>query len=94
MTGRGLALWVGCLFSHGLLWSVRFALLDGPSLLLTMVAIVAVERGHPLWSSGLVGVNALGRETNVMPCSLSRFHERVANGGGSSSRSGSPRFPH
>ena len=27
-----LALWIACLFSHGLLWSVRFALLDGPSL--------------------------------------------------------------
>ena len=66
VTGRGLALWVGCLFSHGLLWSVRFALLDGPSLLLTMVAIVAVERGYPLWSSAIVGVNALGRETNVI----------------------------
>lgn len=65
-TGRGLALWMACLFSHGLLWSVRFALLDGPSLLLTMAAIVAIERSHPLWSSAIVGVNALGRETNVI----------------------------
>jgi len=66
VTGRGLALWIACLFSHGLLWSVRFALLDGPSLLLTMIAVVAVEAGHPLWSSGIVGLNALGRETNVI----------------------------
>src|SRR4029077_10699809 len=29
-TPRGLAAWTACLFSHGLLWSVRFALLDGP----------------------------------------------------------------
>jgi len=66
VTGRGLALWIAVLFSHGLLWSVRFALLDGPSLLLTMMAIIAVEAGHPLWSSGIVGLNALGRETNVI----------------------------
>jgi hypothetical protein len=66
VTARGLLLWVGCQFSYGLLFSVRFALLDGPSLLLTMVAIAAVERGQPLLSSALVGVNALGRETNVI----------------------------
>jgi hypothetical protein len=66
VTGRGLALWIACLFSHGLLWSVRFALLDGPSLLLTMIAVVAIEAGHPLWSSSIVGLNALGRETNII----------------------------
>ena len=63
---RGLALWVACLFSHGLLWSVRFALLDGPSLMLTMVAIAAVESKHPLWSAATVGINTLGRETNIL----------------------------
>ena len=63
---RGLALWVACLFSHGLLWSVRFALLDGPSLMLTMVAMAAVEANHPLWSAVAVGINTLGRETNVL----------------------------
>jgi hypothetical protein len=63
---RGLALWVACLFSHGLLWSVRFALLDGPSLMLTMVAMAAVEAKHPLWSAVTVGINTLGRETNLL----------------------------
>jgi hypothetical protein len=65
-TPRGLALWCACLFSHGLLWSVRFALLDGPSLLLTAVAVKLIEEGHPLASAAAVGVNALGRETNVL----------------------------
>jgi hypothetical protein len=65
-TPRGLALWGACLLSHGLLWSVRFALLDGPSLVLTVLAVRLVEDGHPLWSAATVGLNGLGRETNVL----------------------------
>lgn len=65
-TLRGLALWCACLFSHGLLWSVRFALLDGPSLVLTALAVTLVEQGHPLASAAVAGVNGLGRETNVL----------------------------
>jgi hypothetical protein len=63
---RGLALWTACLFSHGLLWSVRFALLDGPSLMLTMWAVAVAEREQALGSAAIVGVNALGRETNLL----------------------------
>lgn len=66
LSWRGLSLWVACLFSHGLLWSVRFALLDGPSLMLTMWAVAAAEREHALGSAAVVGVNALGRETNLL----------------------------
>jgi hypothetical protein len=65
-SGRGLALWAACLFSHGMMWSVRFALLDGPSLLLTAFAVSAVEQGRPLLSALVVGVSALGRETNLL----------------------------
>jgi hypothetical protein len=65
-TPAGLALWAACLFSHGLLWSVRFALLDGPSLLLTALAIRLAENGRPFASAALVGVNGLGRETNLL----------------------------
>jgi hypothetical protein len=65
-TGRGVLLWASCLFSHGMLWSVRYALLDGPSLLLTASAVALVERGRPLLSAALVGVAALARETNVL----------------------------
>ena len=63
---RGLLLWIACLFSHGLLWSVRFALLDGPSLMLTMWAVASAERDHAVGSAAIVGVNALGRETNLL----------------------------
>lgn len=65
-SGRAVALWAACLFSHGLLWSVRFALLDGPSLLLVAAAVAAVERGRPLVSATIAGVSAVGRETNLL----------------------------
>ena len=65
-TPAGLAAWAACLFSHGLLWSVRFALLDGPSLLLTALAIRLAENGRPFASAALIGVNGLGRETNLL----------------------------
>ncbi len=63
---RGLALWTACLFSHGLLWSVRFSLLDGPSLLLIAWSVALVERGRPALSAVVAGVSALGRETNLL----------------------------
>ena len=65
-SGRGLALWTACLFSHGVLWSVRFALLDAPSLVLTVVAVWMVEAGRPLLSAAIVGIAGLGRETNLL----------------------------
>jgi hypothetical protein len=72
-TARGLALWTACLFSHGLLWSVRFSLLDGPSLLLVACAIAAAERGWSLGSAALTGVAGLGRETNLLAAVAQRL---------------------
>jgi len=65
-TPRGVALWTACLFSHGLLHSVRSALLDGPSMLLIALAIAASERGRLFTSAAIVGVAGLGRETNLL----------------------------
>jgi hypothetical protein len=65
-TPRGLAAWTACLFSHGLLWSVRFALLDGPSLALTVWAVRLAEQGRAVASAAVAGVNGLGRETNLL----------------------------
>ncbi len=65
-TGRGVALWGACLFSHGVLWSVRFALLDLPSLVLTVAAVLAIERRRPLVSAAIVGIAGLARETNLL----------------------------
>lgn len=65
-TPRGLALWTACLFSHGLLTSVRSALLDGPSMLLIALAIAAAERQRLFASAAIVGIAGLGRETNLI----------------------------
>ena len=64
-TPRGLALWTACLFSHGLLHSVRSALLDGPSMLLIAAAIALSERGRLFTSAAIIGAAGLGRETNL-----------------------------
>jgi hypothetical protein len=72
-SGRGLALWTACLFGHGMLWSVRLSLLDGPSVLLIACAVALAEGGHVLWSAALVGIAALGRETNVLGAVAQRF---------------------
>jgi hypothetical protein len=65
-TPRLFALWAAAMFSHGLLFSVRFALLDGPSLLLIVIAAVAMERGSRFTSAVIVGVGGLARETNLL----------------------------
>jgi hypothetical protein len=67
---RQLASWSACLFAFGLLWSVRFALLDGPSLVLLVCAILAAERGRTLVSAASVGLAGLARETNLLGAAL------------------------
>ncbi len=63
---RALAVWVGCLFGHGLLISTRLALADGPSTLLIVGAVAAFERDRPWLGSLVLGVSGLGRETNLL----------------------------
>jgi hypothetical protein len=58
--------WAAVLFSFGLIFSVRRALLEGPSLLLTAAAMALLESGRP-WAGALaMGVGGLGKETNVL----------------------------
>lgn len=65
LDARTFVLWSGILLSHGLLTSVRNALTDGPSVVLTATAVLAIERGRP-WIAALVtGVSGLARETNI-----------------------------
>ena len=63
---RPLVSWLGILFGFGLTESVRMALLDGPSLVLIALAIVAVETGRRTLGAALLGVSLLGRETNLL----------------------------
>ena len=63
---RTFVLWAGALFTHGLLISVRNAVPDGPSVLLTALAVLAADRGRPWISVMVTGVAGLARETNVL----------------------------
>jgi hypothetical protein len=67
---RRLALWAACLFSPGLLASVRLALTDGPSMLLLACAVLVGEHGRVWGTSAIVGLSALGRETNLFGLSM------------------------
>jgi hypothetical protein len=63
---RTFVLWAGALFTHGLLISVRNAVPDGPSVLLTALAVLAAGRGRPWISAAITGVAGLARETNIL----------------------------
>jgi hypothetical protein len=63
---RGFALWFATMFSHGLLASVRLAVLDGPSLLLIALAVSASEKDRTWIAAVVLGVAGLGRETNLL----------------------------
>jgi hypothetical protein len=62
---RTFVLWAGILLTHGLLTSVRNALTDGPSVLLTAAAVLAIERGRPWLAALVTGLSGLARETNI-----------------------------
>jgi hypothetical protein len=63
---RNAVAWIGCLFGVGLIFSVRFALTEGPGLLLIALAVIAIERGRPWLASSLMALVGLGRETNFI----------------------------
>ena len=65
-TPRQLAAWFGCLFGSGLIGSVTLALLEGPSLVLLTLSILAIERGRSWGAAMMLGLAGLGRETNML----------------------------
>jgi hypothetical protein len=67
---RNVVPWIGCLFGVGFITSVRFALTEGPGLLLLVLGVQAVERGRPWLASGLMALVGLGRETNFVASGL------------------------
>lgn len=68
--GRMFVLWAGVLLTHGLLISVRNALTDGPSVLMTATAVLALERGRPWLAALVTGLSGLARETNVFAAAI------------------------
>jgi len=74
---RAFVLWTGCLFSPGMIQSVRYALPDGPSALLIACAVAAAERGRPIATAAIVGLAGLGRETSLLATTvLGKFIRR------------------
>jgi hypothetical protein len=65
---RNVLPWVGCLFGVGLASSVRFALLEGPGMVVIALAVWAVERNRSWLGTGLLALAGLGRETNLIGC--------------------------
>ena len=65
-SARHFAAWFACLFTNGMLASVRQALTDGPSMVLIAVSVLATERGRSGLATGIVALAGLGRETNIL----------------------------
>lgn len=63
---RTFVLWAGALLGHGWLISIRDALTDGPAVLLTALAVLALQRGRPWVSAMVTGLSGLTRETSIL----------------------------
>ena len=63
---RHLAAWLACLFGAGLITSVRFALTEGPALLLLALSVAAMEQGRRWLAPALMALAGLGREMSFL----------------------------
>ena len=60
------ARWAGCMFSLGVLDSVRQSLVDLPALLLLVMAITAYTQAHTSLSSFWLALGSLAKETSLL----------------------------
>jgi hypothetical protein len=58
--------WTSVLLSFGLIFSVRNALLDGPSLLLTAAGMALIEARRPWMGALVMGISGLGKDTSIL----------------------------
>jgi hypothetical protein len=58
--------WSATLFSFGLIFSVRGALLDGPSLLLVAIGMALIESERQWLGAVVMGVSGLGKDTSIL----------------------------
>ena len=63
---RSFCLWFACMFSHGVIISVRWALPDGPSMLLLALTVFSLEHGRPRRATSLVGLAGLAKDINLL----------------------------
>ncbi len=61
--------WTAVLFSFGLIFSVRSALLDGPSLFLIAVGMALLESNRIWLGTSVLGLAGLGKDTNILSAS-------------------------
>ena len=62
--------WGAIMLSIGLWFSALFSLVDGPSLLLTALALRWVEQGHPWRASAILALGGLAKETNLLSAAV------------------------
>lgn len=60
------ARWLGCMFSMGVLESVRQSLVDLPALLLLTLAVSAQAQSRPARSTGWLALGNLAKESNLL----------------------------
>jgi hypothetical protein len=58
--------WAATLFSFGLIFSVRGALLDGPSLFLVAIGMALIESDRPWLGACVMGISGLGKDTSIL----------------------------
>lgn len=58
--------WLGILFGYGALMSVRASMLEGPSVLMLVLAVMLVERGARRGAFATIALATLGKETNLL----------------------------
>ncbi len=58
--------WASVLFSFGLIFSVRSALLDGPSLFLLATGMALIECNWQWMGAVVLGISGLGKEPNIL----------------------------
>ncbi|HEY1763809.1 MAG TPA: hypothetical protein VGF85_02730, partial [Opitutaceae bacterium] len=66
VTWGNCARWAAVLFSFGLIFSVKGALLDGPGLLLVGTGMALVEARRPWLGAVIIGAAGMGKDTSVL----------------------------
>ena len=78
---RSFCLWFACLFSHGMVFAVTWALPDALGLLLLALSVVALEQRRDGYASALVGIGGLAKDTGLLWCAVLCDRAELARSG-------------